>query len=283
MRCYPSCMVPYTGLNPGVKVDELLEYGDFAVARRVDKEFSSEDIKRMSDNTCIVRGDSTLRGEILGRIPNLSTTMVRNAYPIQVAQFDVKMNPQDDHWEGGLVNVCSFRGRVFKPKVSYLMVYRVKQIHRQPVNYQRKFESKKEAELIQKGYKDLENDIITNKFTRSKFYKGIGHIWLAHSPTKLNYWHFELKLETSEGEFIENAKYKPVEDKTQRNMKQSFIEYVWDNFLYKHFWINTNPCEKDLALSCFFDDNICCTRRWIAAKMTNCLFELVPIVIDRAV
>lgn len=276
--CYPSCMVPYTGLNPDVNVDELLTHGDFSVARRVDREFSADDIRRMSDNTCIVRADSTLRDETISRIPNLSTTMLRLSFPLQAVMLDVKMKSPDDNWKGGMINARRFCGRAIKPKASYLMVYKAKLIHRKPVDYQRKFERREEAIPVQNCYDGLEEDIVKSKFTKSKFYHGFGLMWLKHSPTKLNYWHYELKLENSEGKLIKDAKYKPVDDAEKRNMKQSFIEYVWDNYLYKHFWVDMNPCKADIAMSHFYDGRVCFARRLAASYLTKCLFGIVPIV-----
>lgn len=271
-------MVPYTGLNPEVNVDELLMNGDFAIARRVDKAFCEDDIKHLSDDSCIVRADSTLREETMNRIPNLSTTMLRRSFPLHAAMLDVRMKSPDDDWKGGMINVWSFRGRAIRPKASFLMIYRAKGIHRHPVEYQRKFESKDAAASVQGYYEGLENDIVTNKFTKSKSYTGIGQLWLKHSPTMLNYWHYELKLQNSEGKIIKDAKFKPVTDKEQMNMKQSFIEYVWDNFLYKHFWVDKNPCEKDIALSYFLDGHTRFAKRWAASYLTKCLFSIVPIV-----
>ena len=283
MTCYPSCMVPHTGLNPDVNVDELLTHGDFSVARRVDREFCGDDIRRMSDNTCIVRADSTLREETISRIPNLSTTMLRLSFPLPTAMLDVKMKSPNDDWNGGIIDARRFRGRAIRLKASYLMVYKASLIHRKPVDYKRSFEKRKEAIPVQNCYDELEEDIVKNKFTKSKLYHGFGQIWLKHSPTKLNYWHYELKLENSEGQFIKDAKYKPVDDAAKRNMKQSFIEYVWDNYLYKHFWVDMNPCKTDIAISHFYDGRICFMRRWAAATMTRCLFGFVPIVAKESI
>lgn len=280
VTCYPSCMIPFPGLILEVEVDRLLEHGGFSIARRVDKKFSSDDIIQMSDGSCSVRLDSTLREETLLRIPNLSTTMLRNAYSLQPAMYVVKMKSPEDDWKGGIVHACKFMGKAFKPNVSYLMVYLANNIQRQPVNYQRKFENRMEAESNQEYYEDLKNDIVANKFTKGTFYKGNGLIRIKHSPTMLNYWHFEIKLVNSKGEIIENAYYKPAKVPSQRNMKQSFVEYVWDNYLCKHFWVNKNPCETDLAMSLFEDNSICSLKRWVASHWTKCIFNVIPIVAD---
>ena len=145
--------------------------------------------------------------------------------------------------------------------------------------YSEEFERKDEAIQVQNCYDGLEEDIVKNKFTKSKFYHGLGQIWLKHSPTKLNYWHYELKLENSESQLIKDAKYKSVDDAEKKNMKQSFIEYVWDNYLYKHFWVDMNPCKADLEMSNFHDGRVCFARRWAASYLTKCLFGMVPIVV----
>ena len=205
--------------------------------------------------------------------------MLRLSFPLQASMLDVKMKSPDDDLKCGLINAPSFCGRVIQPKASCLMVYKAKLIHRKPVDYQRKFERKDEAIQVQNCYDGLEEDIVKNKFTKSKFYHGLGQIWLKHSPTKLNYWHYELKLENSESQLIKDAKYKSVDDAEKKNMKQSFIEYVWDNYLYKHFWVDMNPCKADLEMSNFHDGRVCFARRWAASYLTKCLFGMVPIVV----
>lgn len=277
---YPSCMVPYTGLKQEVMVDELLEYGVFSIARRVDKAFSDIDLKQMSDGTFIIRSDSSLREDTLVRIPNLSTTMLRNAHSLDSAMLDVKMRSPEDDWKGSIVNAWKYKGRVISPNSSYLIVYKANLIHNQPVNYQKKFESRSEAEKVQENYENLKDDIVTNKFTKGTFYKSIGQLRLKHSPTMLNYWHFELKLVNKEGTTIENSKIKPEMDKKKMNMKESFVEYVWENYICKHFWVNKNPCETDIEMSLFEDDSICSVKRWAAAHWTKCIFKVFPIVAD---
>lgn len=277
MNRYPSYMVPYNGLNPEVKVEDLLDYCDFSIARRVDKPFSEEDLQRMGDGTYIVRSDSSLREETFERVPNLSTTMLRRVFPIKVAKYDLTMKPTDD-WKGGMVNPLRFRGKARLNQNSYLMVYRASHLHGEPVRYQRRFESLKDAKTVQEYYEDLKDSIITNQFRSSTLFKSFGHIFLKHSPTALNYWHYELKLRKSEGGYIENTNYKPGKDEQKMNMKQSFVSYVLDNYLFKMLWIDENPCGSEIPMSYFYDSRVCEIKRFFASLINKCLYTVVPIV-----
>lgn len=100
LKRYPSFMVPYVGLIKRVEVDSLLQYGDFSVARRIDKSFSTEDIKILSDGSGIVKQDSSLLSDFFKRIPNMSLTMLRLEFPISSAKYDLKMRTTDDDWNG---------------------------------------------------------------------------------------------------------------------------------------------------------------------------------------
>ena len=276
---YPFYMVPYPGLIREVNVDGLTEHGCFSVARRVDKAFSEKDIKIMPDGTGIVRADSSLREETFERVPNLSVTMLRNTFPIESAKYNLTMRPETDDWKGGLVKPCQYKDKAFIKDNCYLMVYLNENLHGQPVDYQRKFETLEDAKAVEEYYEDLKNEIVAKTFSTKKLYKAVGMILLKHSPTMLNYWHFELKLQKGEGGFIENTKYKPNEVPSKMNMKQSFVDYVLENYLFKMFWVDKNPCKQDIPYNCFYDNDVCGLKRMIARVWNQCVFAIVPITI----
>lgn len=280
MHRYPSYMVPYPGLNPDVKVNDLMSRGAFAIARRVDKAFSEEDIIMMPDGTGIVRMDSSLREDFFERVPNLSVTMLRQAFPIESAKYSLAMKPGSDDWNGGVVNPWCYKEKASIVSDCYLMVYPAENLHGQPVKYQRRFEHREDAKVVEDYYEDLKNEIVSNSFTTKRFYKAIGQIVLNHTPTMLNYWHFELKLGKSEGGFIESAKYKPNENQANMNMKPSFVDYVLENYMFKLFWVDKNPCKDDLPDDCFFVNNVSALKRGAAKVWSWCLFKMVPIVVE---
>lgn len=278
MKCYPSDMVPFEGLKRDVKVDDLMEIGDFAVARRVDRQLSSKDIKRMADGTCIVPADSSLREETFERIPFLSMTMLRLSYPMEFAKFDLEMKPITDDWKGGMVWPWKQKEKAKQCEESFLMVYKASLLHNQPANYQRRFESREIAEEKQDDYEGLKDALIHNEFTRNSFYQSVGTILLKHSPTMLNYWHYELILENKEGKAIKNVKYKEGEKVEKMNMNASFVNYVWAHFLCKMFWVDENPCYSGIPMSCFYDSQVCCVKRYFASLVNRCLYKVIPIV-----
>ena len=187
MHRYPSYMVPFPGLNQEVKADDLESFGPYAVARRVDKTFSEKDIKIMPDGTGIVRADSSLREETFERVPNLSVTLLRQAFPIEFAKFNLAMKPKVDNWKGCVIKPWIYRGKATRESDCYLMVYANENLHGQPVDYQRRFESLKDAKSVEEYYDDLKNDIVANIFSTKKYYKATGLILLKHAPTMLNY------------------------------------------------------------------------------------------------
>lgn len=278
MKRYPSYMVPYVGLNKRVEVDILLKYGDFSVARRVDKDFDETDIKMLGD-TGIVRKDSSLQEEIFSRIPKLSMTMLRRDFPISLAKYDLKMRPRDDDWNGRVVCPLRYWRKAIIKKNSFLMVYRAKSIHGQPAKYQTKFASRQDAEKVQDTYEELKDDIITNSFKKSNYYKATGIIKLKHSPTALNYWHYELILEKGEGGIVNSVEFKPKTEPPKMNLKQSFVNYVWETYLCKHFWVDVNPCQNDIPITCFLDSGVSDHRRQMAERLNKYLFFVVPIAI----
>ena len=278
MKCYPSCMVPRVGLKHDVKVEELLKLGDVAFARRVDRSLSQKDVRRMADGTCIVPADSDLREDTFKRIPFLSVTMLRRAFPLEYAKYDLKMKSPDDDWKGGFVWPWKNKRRATRVVNSYLMVYKASLLHNQPAKYQRRFDSREEAELLKDDYDGLAEALIHNEFTKKSYYHSLGTISLMHSPTLLNYWHYELKLENREGKVIKKVEYKDGQDPEEMNMNASFVNYVWDHFLCKLFWVDENPCIPDIPLSFFCDNKIGKFRRVVAAWINKCLFAFVPIV-----
>ena len=281
MYCYPSCMVPYTGLKPDVKVDDLIHIGDFAIARQSDRPYSDKDIKQMGDGSCIVRNDSDLREnpDLFKRVPGLSMTMLRQAHSIYYAKYGLKMKSPEDDWTGRRVKPCKLKGRAKMIGSCYLMVYLATNLHNQPAQYQRKFEKREDVKNVEDFYEDLKDALVHNGFTKKAFYMATGRILLKHSPTLLNYWHYELILKTSEGEFVNTAKYKPDTAPDQLNYRESFVSYVLDNYLFKHFWVDKNPCETDIPLSCFYDDRVNVVERWAANIMNNILFASIPIAL----
>lgn len=270
---YPAYMVPRVGLEKDVKVDDLRQKGDMAVARRIDRAFDEKEFRKMSDGTYVVRMDSALHEETFERIPNMSMTMLRRLFPIESAKYDLRMKPKVDDWKGGMVNPWTNRGKAIKLKDVYLMVYKVSSLQNQPAEYQRRFENKSLAEQVQQNYKGLKEDIRQGQFQKAKYYGGTGHIYLKHSPTKLNYWHYELVLENAEGEIINGVK----RTGDQQNMKPTFVEYVWNHFLNKQFWIDENPSE-DIPESCFYDSEVFGIERWAAEIMNKIMFASIPIV-----
>lgn len=279
MKRYPSFMVPYFGLIKRVDVDSLLQYGDFPVARRIDRPFNSDDIKILSDGTGIVKQDSSLFSDFFERIPNMSMTMLRREFPLSSAKYDLRMRPTDDDWNGRLVRPCPYRKKAIKVKDCYLMVYMAKGLHGKPSKHQARFENIKEAQDKQDYYEGLKDDIVTNNFERKKYYKGTGRIFLRHSPTALNYWHYELELDKSEGGTVKGVKYNPNEKPEQMNLKPSFVTFVWETYLCKHFWVDENPCANDIPMTCFINNGVSNFRRQMAARLNKCLFSVMPIAI----
>ncbi len=279
MKRYPSFMVPHIGLNKMVEVDSLLKYGDFAVARRVDRHFCPKDIKILSDGSGIVKQDSSLLSDFFERIPYMSMTMLRQEFPISSAKFDLKMRKYIDDWNGKLVKPWTYRKKAIIVEDCFLMVYKAKSLHGKPSKHQARFDNKIEAQNLQDYYEGLKDDIVTNNFERKKIYKGSGRIFLRHSPTALNYWHYELELEKSEGGAVKSVKYKPKEDAAQMNLKPSFVNYVWETYLCKHFWVDLNPCEKDIPMTCFIDKGVSHFNKRMAVRLNKCLFSAVPIAI----
>lgn len=185
MKRYPSCMVPTLALL-------------ISVAQRVDKSVDKRDIVMLGD-TGIVKKDSPLHEEIFKRTPKLSMTMLRQEFPISSAKYDLKTRPTNDDWNGGVVSPLQYWRKAIKKRNCFLMVYWAISVHGQPAKYQSKFATRHEAEKVQDTYEGLKDDIVTNKFKKSNYYKAIGTIVLKHSPTALNYWHYELILEKGEG------------------------------------------------------------------------------------
>ena len=64
----------------------------------------------------------------------------------------------------------------------------------------------------------------------------------------------------------------------EMNMNASFVNYVWEHFLCKLFWVDENPCNPDIPLSFFCDNRIGKFKRGVAAWTNKCLFAVVPIV-----
>ncbi len=275
MHCYPSFMVPYIGLNPKVSVDALLVYSDFAIARRIDQPYSDTDFQKMADGLYYVKNESSLHDEFFERIPKLSVTMLRCEYPIETAKYKLKMKPRKDDWKGNIV-VWPWKHwfQAIMMNESYLIVYKASRLQNQPIKYQRKFNNKKEAEELKEYYEELDDALITNKFTKETRYTGIGKIFLEHSPTMLNYWHYELKLEDSEGKEIDKVK---IPASGEINKKQDFVEYVWKNFLSKRLRIDKNPCCEDIPYKCFYDNMYGSRKRQGKRIINKCLFSIFPI------
>lgn len=279
MKRYPSFMVPYVGLIKRVEVDSLLQHGDFSVARRVDRSFSTEDIKILSDGSGIVKQDSSLLSDFFESIPNMSLTMLRQEFPISSAKYNLKMKPRDDDWNGRIVRPWSYRKKAIKVRDCFLMIYKANSLHGKPSKHQARFENIKDAQNKQDYYEGLKDAIVTNNFGKKKFYKGTGRIFLKHSPTVLNYWHYELELDKSEGGTIKGVKYNPKENPEQMNLKQSFVNFVWETYFCKHFWVDMNPCESDIPMACFLDSRVPDYRRRMNDRFNKCLFSIVPIAV----
>ena len=135
MKRYPSFMVPYVGLIRKVEVENLLKHGDFAVARRVDRPFSSKDIKILSDGSGIVKQDSPLLSDIFERIPDMSMTMLRQEFPISSSKYDLRMRPTADDWNGGVIIPCLYYRKAIKKSDCFLMVYKAKGLHGRPSGF----------------------------------------------------------------------------------------------------------------------------------------------------
>lgn len=159
------------------------------------------------------------------------------------------------------------------------MVYKASSLHGKPTKHQARFDNIKEAQNKQDYYEGLKDDIVTNNFERKKYYQGTGCIFLRHSPTALNYWHYELELEKSEGGTVKSVNYNPNEKPEQMNWKPSFVTFVWETYLCKHFWVDRNPCENDIPMAFFLDSGVSNYRRQMNDRFNKCLFSIVPIAI----
>ena len=95
-----------------------------------------------------------------------------------------------------------------------------------------------------------------------------GEINLKHTPTDLNYRHFELKIHDDKGKIVENLRsFQSAQMKPQRNGIDDLAQYIFEHILRKNFEVDklfsgTSSLPEDV----FFDGNIPAEERELHKK-----------------
>ena len=267
---YSCKMIPYQGLKIKAEVDVLLEKSDFSLARRIDKPLAESGI----DCSCgvpVIPLSAPLLDEFYYRIPSMSMTFVDDEETCEAASYKL-CELARDNWNGENIDFSNYENAIEKKGNCFQIIYSAKNLHKREIPYVRKFQ--KQSEMIECKIQDL--------FKKDKKYDVKGSIFLEHSPTNLNYRHFELKLQDAQGKIIKSGGISSYpesgKNETSKSGRDCFTRYVLKNFLAKDFTIDKIPEEAScLPESIFFDDSFSDEVREKNRNQTKELFFFVKI------
>lgn len=271
MSVYPYQMVPYKGLKKEISVDILCE-NDFFIARRVDKDC----IKKCGPKN-IIPLDSSCVENLFKNVPNMSTTLLVDKDFVEFAKFSQGKRGRIN-WDGENVQSINYHGEAEKKNACDLVIYNGKNLHKQPVNFQKYFSKPRDAKDVDTFLSDEDRDLLKKgKFECAESHNIDGCIELKHSATMLNYWHFELNLKNASNEKIKklNKSLDDVKDKktTELPVKESFALFVLNNYLLKNFLCVLPDTFSPVPCDVFFDDSVTETVRNENAEKTKLAFE----------
>lgn len=251
MEYYPHYMVPYEGLNPECDVCDLLQISDFVLARRVDYNFKDAKLGTVGPYYTL-SADSPVISEFYKRIPFMSMTMMGVAAGVKDAAY-IQSAPGSDTWTDGLVKAEDYIGKVKVSSNCFQIIYIASNLHLQPVMYVKKYGSLKEAkEESNLMVDEQKNKVIQNRFQRTDLFDFKGQLLLKHSPSHLNYWHFELVLKYANGKDVKNLTPDFLNSDKEPVGKDSFAVFVFNHYLRKNLIIDKIPFETSLSLSDFY-------------------------------
>ena len=281
-KFYPYRLLPFTGYTQSVSIDEILNNGvDFAVARRVEGD-KDKILKEMYKGYYVIRDPDILMQNIFSQIPSLSLTILGTGAQFEDMGYLQKENAKAD-WDGKTHLPFRYLTKVSICKEYFSLVYRVSSIHKKPIEYGRKFNSK-DSLIENLKYVDSTNDAetILKSFTKKSTYKMLpGQIQVEHRPTMLNYWHSELKLLPAsllDKERVKNVKFKKDKPVQNYNDKELMVLYIWRTYLSMGFEVNKNPLE-DISDSHFRDGSINYGQFILNKWMSRIFYGIIPLYI----
>lgn len=223
---YSCKFIPYKGLKTEVDVGVLLDNADFSIARRCDY---STDILRKCGDSYLIPQDSNILEEFYERLPSMSMTYVYDEESLESASYRLH-KPACDKWNGENVNLVDCKNSIEKKDPCFQLVFSAKKLHNISIPYSKKFGS----------LEDFVKHNIEEAFAKDKTYPVVGKIILQHSPTQLNYYHFELMLLDDNGNPLKNVSslQKALANPHSKiNGRDCFALYVLDQ-MTKYFEVN---------------------------------------------
>ena len=196
---YPSDIIPQSGFKLSIDIDGLLNaQSDILFSRRIDKDVL--DCEYFGGKIMVESEDIT------DDYKNLSLNLLGGLFENEKHLHFRQMKPGTDAWDGKDVDMEKY-STCFEIKRPCFPIYlKAIDLHNQKFPYRRHIGKLKD-------YNDIQNNIIDRTldvFHGEDDYTFEGTVKIVHSPTMLNYWHFEVKgvPEDSKGQSLEKTKSK---------------------------------------------------------------------------
>ena len=280
---YPYRLVPYKGLKRKMDLSAIIDNGeDFAVARRFDGKAEDLLVELSPEYHVFRNTDDTLEA-LYKEIPQLSMTIIG-----AMTGFDDMKYIQHDHakedWDGTTHQITDFINSVSIANEYFCVVYRASAVHRQPVEYEKRFDSKddfkKNLGFINSSISGNEQILLNNFSSKKRYPMQNGRLELVHRPTMLNYWHVELMVLPAsllEEDRLKNVKFKKDRSPQQYNDKDLMVRFVWKTYLCQNFDVMTN-CVGEFPMEYSYDTNISEEERQRNAEAVRVMYSTKPIL-----
>lgn len=199
MDLYPDLLIPQKEYKckSDTIIDELCAKQDFYISRRVDGSFDSL--------TYFQGGQYRLKDDALQCYDErLSMNILGAGFMISNTRLHAQ-KPASDDWNGETVDKYQYADKIEIKDPSFAAIYLARKVNHRRVPYSRDFDKQGKADDLQKKLveiQDLAHQRLDNKKLRL-----CAVVSLIHSPSNVNYWHIEMRLQPSEVESsIKDAK-----------------------------------------------------------------------------
>lgn len=280
---YPYTLVPYKGLIRKMDFSAIIDNGeDFSVARRFDGK-AEDFLVELSPEYYVFRNTDDTLETLYKEIPQLSMTIMGAMTGFDDMKYIQHDNARVD-WDGTTHQVTDFINSVSIVNEYFCVVYRASAVHRQPVEYEKRFESKedfmKNMRFINLSMSDNERIILNNFQNKTRYPMQNGRLELVHRPTMLNYWHVELMVlpaSLREEDRLRNVKYKKDRNPQEYNAKELMVRFVWKTYLCQNFDLMTNRV-GNFPMEYSFDKNVSDEERLRNAESIRIMYSTTPII-----
>lgn len=255
---------------------------DFAVARRFNGK--AEDIVvELSPEYHVFRNTDDTLETLYTEIPQLSMTIMGAMTSFDDMKYIQHDNARMD-WDGTTHQVTDFINSVSVANEYFCVVYHASSVHRQPVEYEKRFETKedfmKNMRFINFSMSDNERIILNNFQKKTRYPMQNGRLELVHRPTMLNYWHVELMVLPAsllEKDKLKNVEFKKDRNPQQYNDKELMVRFVWKTYLSQNFDVMTNNV-GEFPMKYSYDTNVSDEERLKNAESVRMMFSTTPII-----